>query len=100
MDQYVVFRHSKRVCLREEDMTAEKLSRIFQVHHLVRSQSLYVSDDANVAWFPGASGVFDSYDLTPRGHYEVTIPSICLKDSILHSSHTKDPIERVRYGHE
>ncbi|KAI4795729.1 hypothetical protein KUCAC02_029697 [Chaenocephalus aceratus] len=38
-----------------------------------RSQSLYASDDANVALFPGASGVFDSYDLTPRGHYEVTV---------------------------
>lgn len=31
MDQYVVFRKDKRVCLRDEDMTTEKLSRIFQV---------------------------------------------------------------------
>ena len=31
MDQYVVFRKSKRVCLRDEDMTGSKLSRIFQV---------------------------------------------------------------------
>ena len=31
MDQYVAFRNNKRVCLGEEDMTAENLSRIFQV---------------------------------------------------------------------
>ncbi|XP_078022892.1 uncharacterized protein LOC144462609 [Epinephelus lanceolatus] len=67
MDQYVVFRNNKRVCLREEDMSADKLSRIFQVS----SHSLYMTDDANVALFPGASGVFSSLDLNPRTHYEV-----------------------------
>lgn len=30
-----------------------------------------MTDDANVALFPGASGVFSSFDLTPRAHYEV-----------------------------
>ncbi|XP_032368028.1 uncharacterized protein LOC116687049 [Etheostoma spectabile] len=67
MDQYIVFRNNKRVCLREEDMTGEKLSRIFQVS----TRSLYLTNDANVALFPGASGVFSSFDLTARGHYEV-----------------------------
>ncbi|XP_051276876.1 uncharacterized protein LOC127375083 [Dicentrarchus labrax] len=67
MEQYVVFRNNKRVCLREEDMTAEKLSRIFQVS----TRSLYLTNDANVALFPGPSGVFSSFDLTARAHYEV-----------------------------
>ncbi|XP_035981082.1 uncharacterized protein LOC105935689 isoform X2 [Fundulus heteroclitus] len=48
-------------------MTAEKLSRIFQV----TAHSLYMTDDANVAVFPGASGAFSTLDLSPRGHYEV-----------------------------
>nr|XP_033470493.1 uncharacterized protein LOC117249170 [Epinephelus lanceolatus] len=48
-------------------MSADKLSRIFQVS----SRSLYMTDDANVALFPGASGVFSSLDLNPRTHYEV-----------------------------
>lgn len=30
-----------------------------------------MTDDANVAIFPGASGVFSTLDLTPRAHYEV-----------------------------
>lgn len=34
MEQYVVFRNNKRVSLREEDMTAEKISRIFQVKNV------------------------------------------------------------------
>ncbi|CAL8342203.1 unnamed protein product [Arctogadus glacialis] len=61
MDQYILFRKNKRVCLRDEDMTNLKLSRIFQV-----------SSDSNVAIFAGeSSGVFSSLDLSPRGHYEV-----------------------------
>nr|XP_024661071.1 uncharacterized protein LOC112436095 [Maylandia zebra] len=68
MDHYVVFRKTKRVTLRDEDMTAEKLGRIFQVS----AHTLYITDDSNVAMFPGAvSGVFSALDLTPRGHYEV-----------------------------
>ncbi|XP_028283980.1 uncharacterized protein LOC114450189 [Parambassis ranga] len=47
MDQYIVFRNNKRVCLREEDMTGEKLSRIFQVS----IRSLYLTDDTNVVCF-------------------------------------------------
>lgn len=31
MDQYIVFRNNKK---REENMTAEKLSRIFEVFHM------------------------------------------------------------------
>ncbi|XP_045897567.1 uncharacterized protein LOC123965001 isoform X2 [Micropterus dolomieu] len=30
-----------------------------------------MTDDTNVAIFPGASGVFSTLDLTPRAHYEV-----------------------------
>ncbi|KAI7807114.1 hypothetical protein IRJ41_022630, partial [Triplophysa rosa] len=67
MEQYVVFRNNKRLSLREEDMTAEKLSRIFQVS----THSLYMTDDTNVAIFPGASGNFNTFDLTPRAHYEI-----------------------------
>lgn len=37
----------------------------------VSTHSLYLTDDANVAIFPGASGVFSTLDLTPRAHYEV-----------------------------
>ncbi|KAF5891678.1 uncharacterized protein DAT39_018599 [Clarias magur] len=68
MDHYVVFRNSKRVSLRDEDMTAEKLSRIFQVS----ANTVYLTDDSNVALFPGGvSGVFSTLDLTPKAHYEV-----------------------------
>ncbi|XP_062401071.1 uncharacterized protein LOC134092282 [Sardina pilchardus] len=66
--QYNLFRKSKRVSLREEDMTVLKLSRIFQVS----VDSLYLTDDANVAIFASdSSGMFSSLDLCPRGHYEV-----------------------------
>lgn len=30
-----------------------------------------MTDDANVAIFPGASGHFNTFDFTPRAHYEV-----------------------------
>lgn len=33
-EQYIVYRNTKRMCLREDDMTAEKLSRIFQVRNI------------------------------------------------------------------
>lgn len=33
--------------------------------------SLYITDDENVAIFPDTSGHFSTYDLKPRGHYEV-----------------------------
>ena len=36
MDQYILFRKIKRVCLRDEDMTILKLSRIFQVGKKIR----------------------------------------------------------------
>ncbi|KAL2089165.1 hypothetical protein ACEWY4_016064 [Coilia grayii] len=71
MDQcvsYILFRKNKRVCLRDEDMTTYKLSHIFQVS----SDSLYLTDDSNVAIFAGeSSGMFSSLDLSPRGQYEV-----------------------------
>ncbi|ROL42290.1 hypothetical protein DPX16_18212 [Anabarilius grahami] len=37
----------------------------------VSTQSLYMTNDANVAIFPGASGHFSTYNLTPRANYEV-----------------------------
>lgn len=40
MEQYVIFRNNKRVSLREEDMTAEKLSNIFQVKLLPASYNI------------------------------------------------------------
>ncbi|XP_039542773.1 uncharacterized protein LOC120489757 isoform X2 [Pimephales promelas] len=61
------FRDTKRVTLREEDMTVEKISKIFQV----TSQSLYLTDDTNVAVFPGVEGLFSSFDLKDKAHYEV-----------------------------
>ncbi|KAM4615440.1 uncharacterized protein ACJ7VT_010553 isoform 1-T1 [Polymixia lowei] len=67
MESYILFRGAKRVTLKEEDMTTEKISRIFQVH----GSSLYVTDDTNVAIFPGNDGHFSTVDLRVRGHYEV-----------------------------
>ncbi|XP_073730883.1 uncharacterized protein [Misgurnus anguillicaudatus] len=67
MDNYVLFHGSKRVTLREDDMWVEKISRIFQVI----TDSLYLTDDRNVAIFPNAEGSFSSLDLTFRAHYEV-----------------------------
>ncbi|KAG7317708.1 hypothetical protein KOW79_018743 [Hemibagrus wyckioides] len=38
----------------------------------VSAYTVYLTDDSNVALFPGGvSGVFSTLDLTPRGHYEV-----------------------------
>ncbi|XP_070409094.1 uncharacterized protein [Nothobranchius furzeri] len=67
MDSYVLFKGTKRLTLKEEDMTTEKISRIFQVH----CTSLYITDDSNVAIFPGNDGRFSTLDLLVRGHYEV-----------------------------
>ncbi|KAF4118126.1 hypothetical protein G5714_000177 [Onychostoma macrolepis] len=67
MDHYVLFKSNKRVTVREDDMSTEKIGRIFQVS----SQNLYLTDDMNMAIFPGENGLFSTLDLTPRGHYEV-----------------------------
>ncbi|XP_076133850.1 uncharacterized protein LOC143116552 isoform X2 [Alosa pseudoharengus] len=67
MSAFVLFNGSKRVTLRPEDMTAEKLSVIFQV----QKESVYLTDDANVAIFPEEQGSFFCLDLQDRGHYEV-----------------------------
>ncbi|XP_048043866.1 uncharacterized protein LOC125266835 isoform X1 [Megalobrama amblycephala] len=64
---FVLFTSSRRVTLREEDMMVENISKIFQVS----SQSLYLTDDANVAVFPRADGHFSSLDLRDKAHYEV-----------------------------
>uniref|UniRef100_A0A1A7WS95 Uncharacterized protein n=1 Tax=Iconisemion striatum TaxID=60296 RepID=A0A1A7WS95_9TELE len=60
MDSSVLFKGTKRLTLKEEDMS-------FQVH----CASLYITDDSNVAIFPGNDGRFSTLDLRVRGHYEV-----------------------------
>ncbi|XP_032365447.1 uncharacterized protein LOC116680977 [Etheostoma spectabile] len=67
MESFILFRGSKRVTVKENDMTTEKIARIFQVH----GPSLYITDDSNIALFPGPDGHFSTLDLTVRGHYEV-----------------------------
>ncbi|XP_073715688.1 uncharacterized protein [Misgurnus anguillicaudatus] len=67
MDTYTLFKGPKRVTLKDEDMTTDKIGRIFQVC----SSSVYITDDSNVAIFAGESGFFSSVDLVTRGHYEV-----------------------------
>ncbi|KAK7929730.1 hypothetical protein WMY93_006125 [Mugilogobius chulae] len=58
---------SKRVTLRPEDMTAQKISVIFQVQR----ESVFLTDDSNVALFPRPDGDFNSFDMISRAHYEV-----------------------------
>ncbi|XP_028460042.1 uncharacterized protein LOC114572532 [Perca flavescens] len=67
MSAFVLFNGSKRVTLRPEDMMTLKLSVIFQV----KNESIYLTDDANVAIFPEENGTFFCLDLQDRGHYEV-----------------------------
>ncbi|XP_051279260.1 uncharacterized protein LOC127376411 [Dicentrarchus labrax] len=77
MESFILFRGSKRVTVKEDDMTTEKIGRIFQVH----GPSLYITDDSNVALFPGPDGHFSTLDLIVRGHYEVHGESISVEDS-------------------
>ncbi|XP_047187553.1 uncharacterized protein LOC118312733 [Scophthalmus maximus] len=67
MDIFVLFSGSKRVTLKPEDMTTEKISVIFQV----QKETVYLTDDTNVAIFPRSDGDFNCFDLIARGHYEV-----------------------------
>ncbi|XP_059403398.1 uncharacterized protein LOC132136873 isoform X2 [Carassius carassius] len=64
---YVLFREGKRVTVRDDDMSVDKICRIFQVD----GSSLYITDDANTATFPEPSGRFCILNLVHRGHYEV-----------------------------
>ncbi|XP_032363719.1 uncharacterized protein LOC116677139 [Etheostoma spectabile] len=48
-------------------MTTEKISVIFQV----QKETVYLTDDTNVAIFPRSDGDFNCFDLIARGHYEV-----------------------------
>ncbi|KAJ8006701.1 hypothetical protein DPEC_G00109950 [Dallia pectoralis] len=48
-------------------MTTEKISVIFQV----QKETVYLTDDTNVAIFPRPDGDFNCFDLIARGHYEV-----------------------------
>ncbi|XP_034031122.1 uncharacterized protein LOC117514662 [Thalassophryne amazonica] len=64
---YILFKANKRVTLKEDDMTTEKVGRIFQVN----STTVYLTDDTNVAIFPNQDGYFSSNCLVERSHYEV-----------------------------
>ncbi|XP_049334413.1 uncharacterized protein LOC111197401 [Astyanax mexicanus] len=77
MESFILFRGTKCVAVKEDDMTTEKIGRIFQVH----GPSVYITDDNNVAVFPGADGQFSSLELTVRGHYEVHGESISVESS-------------------
>ncbi|KAL7384714.1 hypothetical protein ABVT39_007292 [Epinephelus coioides] len=55
-------------------MMGDKIARIFQVY----APSLYITDDDNVAIFPGSCGHFSCLDVRPRGHYEVHGDDIAL----------------------
>ncbi|XP_073805110.1 uncharacterized protein isoform X2 [Danio rerio] len=48
-------------------MMVENISKIFQVS----TQSLYLTDDTNVALFPRSDGYFSLLDLRDKAHYEV-----------------------------
>ncbi|XP_055015741.1 uncharacterized protein LOC129411368 [Boleophthalmus pectinirostris] len=67
VETYVLFRGNKRVTLRPEDMTTEKIGVIFQV----QKETVYLTDDNNVAIFPRPDGDFNTFDLITRSHYEV-----------------------------
>ncbi|CAL9707213.1 unnamed protein product [Knipowitschia caucasica] len=58
---YILFKGTKRLTLKEDDMIAEKIARIFQVY----APSLYITDDDNVAIFPGTSGAFQLFRPAP-----------------------------------
>lgn len=64
---YILFRKQRRITVKEDDMTPEKIGRLFQVS----SSNLYLMDSANVAVFPASTGEFLTFDLVPRGLYEV-----------------------------
>ncbi|XP_030589338.1 uncharacterized protein LOC115782935 isoform X1 [Archocentrus centrarchus] len=64
---YVLFRESRRVTLKEDDMSVDKICRIFQVN----CSSLYITDDANTAIFPEPAGHFSILNLSHHSHYEV-----------------------------
>ncbi|XP_065116013.2 uncharacterized protein [Paramisgurnus dabryanus] len=67
MESFVLFRGGKRVTMKDDDMSVDKICRIFQV----QASSLYITDDANTAVFPDPTGRFCIYSLTHRAHYEV-----------------------------
>lgn len=45
----------------------------------VQRQSVYLTDDANVAIFPQPHGSFNCFDLNDRGHYEVHGDSVTVE---------------------
>ncbi|CAL8394796.1 unnamed protein product [Boreogadus saida] len=67
MANFIVFRGSRRLSLRVDDMTMEKIAMIFQVH----PHSVYFTDDSNRGILPGPEGAFSLTDLKDGGHYEV-----------------------------
>ncbi|KAK5870864.1 hypothetical protein PBY51_003774 [Eleginops maclovinus] len=59
--------YSKTTTVRPEDLKTEKIAVIFQV----QKDTIYLTDDHNIAIFPEENGHFISVDLVDRGHYEV-----------------------------
>ncbi|XP_063048741.1 uncharacterized protein LOC134442619 [Engraulis encrasicolus] len=64
---FTLFRGPKRIRMKAEDMTVDKISRIFQV----APESVYLTDDVNEAIFPLVSGEIPGTSLIALGHYEV-----------------------------
>ncbi|XP_076850044.1 uncharacterized protein LOC143498996 [Brachyhypopomus gauderio] len=60
----------------------------------VSSQSLYVTNDMNVAIFPASSGFFNSLDLSARCHYEVHGES--MESSATPSANSSHPFTFMR----
>ncbi|CAL8270600.1 unnamed protein product [Arctogadus glacialis] len=67
MESFILFRGPKRLTMKQEDMSADKICRIFQVS----CSSLYITDDSNTAIFPEPAGHFSIINRTNRSHYEV-----------------------------
>ncbi|XP_056466619.1 uncharacterized protein LOC130405521 isoform X2 [Gadus chalcogrammus] len=67
MESFTLFRGPKRVRIREDDLTVEKVGRIFQV----APDAMYLTDDGNGAIFPLPSGEFPIGSMMTMGHFEV-----------------------------
>lgn len=60
----------------------------------VHGSSVYITDDANVAIFPGNDGHFSTIDLMVRGHYEVHGES----DTVEEPSSVPTPLNPTRFS--
>ncbi|XP_041935494.1 uncharacterized protein LOC121697813 isoform X1 [Alosa sapidissima] len=67
MDSYLLFRGTKRLHLRPDDLSLGKISLIFKV----QESSIFLLDDHNQVFLPSEDGIFDQDRMVPGGHYEV-----------------------------